>query len=76
MPRAKDEVHQYFGETIEKYNYEKGNPKERAIKTCNLCNEFKVVLRNVDQLVVHLAAPERRIGAASSGCRNAPPAVS
>ena len=74
MPRAKDEVHQYFFERIEKYNDEKGNPKERVIKTCNLCNEYKVVLRNVEQLVAHLAAPERGIGAAS-GCRNAPPAV-
>ena len=61
MPQAVDEVHAHFVETKENYVDEKGNPKVRTKVKCNHCSKC-FVLRNVQQLICHLAAPASGMG--------------
>ncbi len=73
MPTPIDEVHAHFLENKEKYNDETGKPKERTNAKCNHCAKC-FVLRNVQQLVCHLAAPSSGVGK-DSACTKVPPAV-
>ena len=61
MPQAIDEVHAHFVETKEDYVDEKGKPKVRTKVKCNHCSKC-FVLRNVQQLICHLAAPASGMG--------------
>jgi hypothetical protein len=61
MPPAVDEVHAHFVETKETYVDEKGDSKVRTNVACNHCGKT-FLLRNVLQLICHLAAPSSGMG--------------
>ena len=73
MPPTVDEVHVHFVETKENYVDEKGNSKVRTKVKCNHCDKF-FVLRNVQQLICHLAAPSSGMGK-DSACPSVSPVV-
>ena len=63
----------HFLETKETHIDEKGVSKVRTNVKCNHCSRC-FVLRNVQQLVCHLAAPSAGLGK-DSACASVPPAV-
>jgi len=66
-------VHAHFLETKEAYTDEKGVSKARTNVKCNHCNK-RFVLRNLQQLICHLAAPNTGMGY-ESACTSVPAAV-